>query len=116
MPLDDPEMLTDELVAHGDPQFRPTVFDPRTGGRRLQNLSRPSVSSIYVPYGSVMKAIAMFSPVDFEYGRSSLTPALSSFLQKFSRSFTSKPMWSTARPLVPTTGSGEGDQVKLTPG
>ena len=53
---------------------------------------------------------------DLRYVTFSLMPIASSFLQNASRSFTSKPMCSMERPVVPITGSGEGEKFSATPG
>ena len=43
-------------------------------------------------------------------------PSASSFLVNASRFLTSKPIWSIARPCVPTTGVGDGVKLSATPG
>ncbi len=55
-------------------------------------LSRPSVSSMYVPQGSVMNAMERPSAGTCRYGEASLIPCDSSFFVNASRFFTSKPM------------------------
>src|SRR4030095_14843321 len=68
---------------------------PHFGGARF------SVSSIYVPQGSVRNAMAVVEFGSRPYGRSNFCPEASSFLQNSSRFFTSNPMWSRPRPRVP---------------
>src|SRR5215831_19624822 len=65
---------------------------------------KPSVSSIRVPTGSRMNAIFKSRLGIARYGLSTVTPPACSFFTKASRFFTSKPMWSIARPLVGAGG------------
>ena len=62
---------------------------------------------MFVPQGSLMKAIAMPSAGIVRYDTVSGIPSASSFFVNASRLRTSKPMWSTARPCVSTVGIGE---------
>src|SRR5262249_41490724 len=87
----------------------------RTRGRSY-SFDNPSVSSTYVPKGSVKNATAKPSAGTFLYGTSNLIPSPSIFLQNDSRSFTSNPLWSSARPLVPTTGVSDTEKLRFTPG
>ena len=57
-----------------------------------QNRFRPSVSSMFVPHGSLMNAIEMLSASTLRYATVSGMPSASSFFVNASRFFTSKPM------------------------
>jgi hypothetical protein len=53
--------------------------------------------------------------VDFLYGRSSLSLPLRGLAERF-RFLTSKPMWSSTRPLVVTVGMSVLEKLKFAPG
>src|SRR5690242_14867087 len=93
--------------------FRVLVDDPISEGPFLgpDNSSHGELTDLYweaarwtssmrVPQGSVLYVCAMLVASFLLTGSSSLVPSASIFLTKECRSLTSKPMWSSTRPLV----------------